>query len=347
MRKIYLFIALIFISFILRAQFGDIYLGNWIINKVETIDSTAIYNDLNFTRMQIRTQANIDLYRGNPIDEFNRLMHTCKYTIFDKKFQIKCDSLAEFEIEKITDAEFIFKRNNARYYFNKMLIEKQTGIFRKKDYKIIERDTLDIQFRPIFDGDIIKFFSIDEDSKSTLLVGASFILKKNKQIDSIKILTLDIDSTTIIKTIDIIQKSRKKWIPSSTLNYKKIESKVYIFVLFGSSDLSKLTQLNIIDKGNKIFTKGIEFHDNNQFELAESFYTSFISLYQYIIYNTYYIGLGGAPGYIESLNNGLFNRAAVRFALGRVEDACKDLKQVSGNKKDAEEAEKYIKEYCK
>ena len=244
-------------------------------------------------------------------------------------------------IEKITENELILLRNNERYYFKKLLIQKNKGFFNQpNDYKIIGKDTIRINFRASFHGDIIKYFSINKNKNPSFIVNVSFILRKNNSIDSIIVDSLNLsDTSTISETIRIIQNSQKKWIPAQTLNHDKIDSKFFISVLFKSSELLKLSNSNYYDLGEKIFAKAIAYQNNNQNDLAELLYTDYISMYQFFIYS-----ISAASGYIESLNSGLINRAALRFKTGKTSEACQDLKLVNGNKKDAEEAEKYIKE---
>jgi hypothetical protein len=182
---------------------------------------------------------------------------------------------------------------------------------------------------------------------SSFIVDVSFILREDKQIDSIVILSNKTDPEINGKIIEMINSSQKKWTPATTLKYKKTDSRISVQLLFKSPELADLKTLNFGEVGNQILNRAISYHQNTQFKNAEEIFSEYITLYRFTIKNHMFLGIATIENLITNLNNSLINRAAVRFDLGKKDEACEDLKSVYGKLADIKDAQKYIETYCK
>jgi hypothetical protein len=350
MRNLFL-IALLSISTIAYGKLDKKYCGNWILYQVQTLDSISLENNLAYSRIRINSDGTVDLYDRHIFDEFKLSGSSYKYAIIDNKLQIETNPITEFITERVSEKELILLSNNKRYFFNKLLI-KEGNIFKDTDYRILIKDTLKLINSELFRHDIFKHFTTNiknNNQSKSFVIDASFILRKNKHIDSIYIKNTT-DSSLIREATSLIKASQKKWDPaSSSITGKPIDSRVYIKILFKSSELNNLDKDYYFSIGSKLFNRALLHQNNNQNELAEDLYTDYISLYEFIIYNQSRFGYLYIEKEKRDYNSALFNRAALRIKLGKVSDACLDFESILkiGIESDVDEAKKYIESYCK
>jgi hypothetical protein len=341
MKNVFIIVLLFFSSFV-KGQTSEVYkgnfIGNWLIDKVETLDSVTKPNDLGTGRIQLMSNAYIEKYRGNPLNIKTQEIYRFRYAVVGQKLQIGTEPISDYLIEKCSNEELVFSNNQTRYFFKRMIIDE------KNRFYVIGKDTSNKMESAYFDGDIIKYFTTDyeinQKHNSSFIVKASFNLTKNKQIENIVIDTTDVDPIIINKTRILIESSRKKWEPAININFDKIDSKVNVLVMFKSSELKNWKGINHYEIGSKIYASAISFQQNNQDDKAEILYSECISLYLFVI-NTYGLFLR------KELNNAIFNRSAIRIKKGEFNEACNDFKLIKDDKDDVAEAKIYIKQYCK
>jgi hypothetical protein len=285
MRNLFL-LALLSISTITYGQIDKKYCGKWLLLEVQTLDSINVEFDLTYNKIQINPDESIDIMNYFVIDEFRRTKKTFHLTLNANKLIIDTSPATEFVIERVSYKELILLANNKRYFYNKVIVKK--GTFLKEDeYVLLGKEDFVATQQAYFMGDHIKSFTLNSKNKqsNSFIIDASFILRINKQIDSICIHN-STDSSLIKEVITLIQASKKEWEPASlSLTGKPIDSRVYIKVLLKSPELKELKFENSFKIGPAIFNKALSFQNNNQNELAENFYTDLISLYDFILYN--------------------------------------------------------------
>jgi hypothetical protein len=345
-RAKYLYLACaMFFSTSLFGQNIKLSKGDWIVQRVETLDSIVVYNVSDFQRFRIISDNAVDVFKGYDLT-VKQKAENLTYSISGDTLKINSKPAVAFLIEKITGNDMVLQRSRQRFFLKKVLVTKRWTLSAKNyyKYKVLDNDIINFRTLAKFDGDFFRYFATNSPTKSSFVVEASFILKKDKRIERIVVNSSDKGVTDMIT--EMIRASLSKWKPAVSFKNAKLDSKIRIFILFKSAEIQDFREVSYFNKCLNIYEEARKFQKADKLDLAETLYTDYISTYKFTILNFDCLHGNNCPALLAELNTALLNRAQLLIKKGRTTEICDDLRMVFGFDEYTSKAQRYSKMYC-
>lgn len=305
--------------------------GNWLISNTTDFYNNNIESDLPFYGMIFNEDSIMEMDVTFALNGQRRFYKN--YRIEGNKLNIFWASTnMDFEIQKCSIDSLILLSNHKKYFFTKYLTINTT----KKGAEIISsEDTVKFSFvtRSKFKTDFHKYINrniyIFQNETTSYNVDISFMLRKNKIIDS---LFIKADTTIKNELTNLIIETSKKWIPAK-MEGKNIDKEINFMIFIASKEFNEIRSKSIDETCLKLFDKGYELYTSGNVDSALYYYSETITYTEFIkSINKYSF----PRVYVDNIwMNSILNKAIILYDKGEKGKACNELQKINGLDTDA------------